>query len=301
MLTHIIYLAIAIYYKKRNPQLGLQILQERWSTSKFPTEFSDWWSLNRNTIFQQCEVYSDKLIRFTYPGCWDYPEPFLKNLDTPPLLLTYMGTPNWSATPNLSVVGSRKISQYTKEWINSELFSFLEKSNVTVVSGGARGVDQAAHLCALRAGRPTFVFLPSGLDRLYPRDLSEWKKDIINSGGAFVSEYWPDEDIKKHYFIERNRLIAALANSVLIAQGERRSGTMLTAKWALDLGRDLFTIPGHPMDPSFSGNLDLIRTGIQPIIDRKDLEAALQNSIGASLKLPLGSLLFEGSEGGNGE
>ncbi len=279
MLTHLIYLAIAIYYKKRNSHLGLQILREHWSYNRFPSDFLEWWQLNCHFITQQCEIFANKSILFTYPGCWDYPEVFLKNLETPPLLLTYVGHPYWSTWPNLAVVGSRKMSLYTKEWINSELFSFLEKNKVTVVSGGARGVDQAAHLCALRAGRSTFVFLPSGLDRIYPRDLREWKNDIINSGGAFISEYWPDEEIKKHYFIERNRLIAAISDCVLIAQGERRSGTMLTSKWALDLGRDIVTVPGHPMDASFSGNLDLIRSGITPVIDRVDLAVAMQHSM----------------------
>ncbi len=165
------------------------------------------------------------------------------------------------------------MSSITKDWIQQELMGFLKNHDATIVSGGARGVDQAAHFCALRAKRPTFVFLPSGLNKIYPKDLNEWKAEIIKGEGAFISEYWPDEEIKKHYFIERNRLIAALAEVVLVTQGELRSGTMLTAQWALDLGRNIGVLPGHPMDSSFSGNLQLLRSGVPPVMDQQDLES----------------------------
>jgi DNA processing protein len=183
-----------------------------------------------------------------------------------------MGTPHWTKRPSLGVVGSRKMSSLTKEWMDQELLPFLNRNDVSVISGGARGVDQAAHLCALRAKKPTFVFLPSGLSEIYPRDMVEWKNQILNTGGAFLSEYWPNEKIKKHYFIERNRLIAAMSDFVLIAQGEKKSGTLLTAQWALDLGRDIGVLPGHPMDFHFSGNLHLMRSGVPPVVDSLDLE-----------------------------
>ena len=157
------------------------------------------------------------------------------------------------------------------------LFSFLTMNQVSIISGGARGVDQAAHLCALRAKQPTFVFLPSGLEKMYPAGLSDWQNEILNVGGAFISEYWPSEEIKKHYFIERNRLIASLSDFILVAQGELRSGTMLTAKWAIELGRELGAIPGHPKDSTFSGNLNLIRSGVLPIIDSQDLSFQISN------------------------
>lgn len=271
MLTHLRYFAIAIFYKKRNPKLGLKILLEKWSQDEFPDDFWNWWMENNQQLSDQWDYFSSKWIKFTYPGNWDYPEAFLKHLDTTPLLISYIGHPSWSKNFNLGVVGSRKINSLTRDWINEELYSFLSLNQVSIISGGARGVDQSAHLCALRSKQPTFVFLPSGLEKIYPSGLSDWQDEILNCGGAFISEYWPTEEIKKHYFIERNRLIASLSDFVLVAQGELRSGTMLTAKWALELGRDLGVIPGHPKDSSFSGNLDLIRSGIQPIIDSQDL------------------------------
>lgn len=272
MLSQLQYLAIAYYYSKQNPKLGMKILTERWSADRFPEEFISWWKQNSTWMTEQCHFFAERSIHFTYPGCWDYPAAFIRNIDTTPLYMSYVGYPHWNTTFNVAVVGSRKISILTKEWLNEELRAYLGKvPNGAIISGGARGVDQTAHLCAIRAKRPTSVFLPSGLDNIYPRDLAEWKDEILQSGGAFLSEYWPSETTHKHHFIARNRLIAAMSEIVLIAQGETKSGTMLTAKWALDLGRDIGVLPGHPKDKDFSGNLMLIRSGLPPIIDHLDL------------------------------
>jgi len=272
MMSDFTYLAVAIFYKKFNPSLGLKILIERQSIESLSEEFFLWFKLHELSLREKIQDYTSRGIHFTYPGCWDYPPAFLQNLDSSPLFLTYIGNPAWSQKLNLGVVGSRKISTLTKEWIDHELLQFLHQNDVAVISGGARGVDQAAHFCALRAKRSTFVFLPSGLEEIYPRDMREWKSEILRFGGAFISEYWPTEKLMKHYFIERNRLIAAMSDFVLIAQGECKSGTLLTAQWALDLGRDLGVLPGHPMDHNFSGNLHLMRSGVPTVIDSLDLK-----------------------------
>jgi DNA processing protein len=123
----------------------------------------------------------------------------------------------------------------------------------------------------LRSQKPTYVFLPSGLNEIYPKDLRAWKDSILQGRGAILSEYWPSEQIKKHYFVARNRLIASMAHAVLVVQGEKRSGTLLTAKWAMEMGCPLGVVPGHPRDTAFSGNLGLLRDGVVPIIDEIDI------------------------------
>lgn len=271
MLTHIIYLAVALFYQNKNSHLGRQILLESWPEAHLPDEFLVWWKQEKNRIHDDCYRFNENGIHFTYLGCWDYPSALLSNLDSSPLWLSYLGQPNWFNSCRIAVVGSRKISKFSIDWMNQELVPFLKQSGATVVSGGARGVDQLAHLSALRAKSPTQIFLPSGLNRIYPRELVEWREDVLASGGMLISEYWPDTEIKKYYFIQRNRLIAAMADFVLVIQGEDRSGTLLTAKWALDLGRELGVVPGHPMDSAFSGNLSLLRSGVTPVIDHKDL------------------------------
>lgn len=271
MLTHLISIAVALYYQRKDPRLGLSILLESWSENQLPPDFLRWWTDHSVWLSEQCHQYYEMGIRFTCPGCVDYPRSFIENLDKPPLFISYRGSAHWDQNANLAVVGSRKMSTLTSSWINEELFEALKKNTMTIVSGGARGVDQAAHLVALRGHRPTFVFMPSGLDRIYPRDLRDWIPDVVASGGSFISEYWPNVEIKKHHFLERNRLIASISDHVLVAQGEQRSGTMLTAQWAIELGRELAVIPGHPKDQSFSGNSQLLRLGALPMMDHQDL------------------------------
>lgn len=271
ILTNINSLGLAIYYKKKDTLLGAKLLLEGATQESWPPDFSQWWENNHASINHQVSFFSERGIRFTHLGATDYPPGLAANLDSPPLWLTYEGDPKWDREKQLAVVGSRKISALTKSWIQEELFSFLQKVSVCVLSGGARGVDQAAHFCAMRAHRPTYVILPSGLMEVYPKELYEWKQEILQRGGCFLSEYWPDVKIQKHFFIQRNRLLAAMADAVLVVQGEKRSGTMLTAQWAIDLGRDIGVVPGHPMDSSFSGNLGLIRSGVTPIVDQIDL------------------------------
>lgn len=275
MICELIYIAVALYYKKMDTSLGLEILRERRPLDQLTEAFWLWFRPREKIFREQIQFYSEKGIQFTYPGRWDYPEAFLKNLDNSPLFLTYLGTPAWSRQPQLGVVGGRKISNLTMEWLNLELFPWLQKKNVGVISGGARGVDQAAHFCALRAKRPTYVFLPSGLEAIYPKEMDQWKAEVLKYGGAYLSEYWPTETIKKYHFIERNRLIAAMSDMILITQGEKKSGTLLTAQWALDLGREIGVLPGHPVDRDFSGNLHLMRAGIPPVMDAFDLESML--------------------------
>lgn len=264
-------LALSYYYRQSNPLLGLKFLKENTELNQLTEDFKFWWDKNSNSFTSEVERFLSIGIQFTYPGCADYPSKLLTHLEEPPLFLTYRGSPCWDSQICLSIVGSRKISSLTRDWMNEELMSFLMKHNVCVVSGGARGVDQHAHFCALRSKRKTLVFLPSGLEQIYPKELLNWTNDIINSEGAFISEYWPTDGMKKHYFIQRNRLIAAIADFVLVTQGENRSGTMLTAQWAINLGKSIGVVPGHPKEGLFSGNLNLLRMGVPPVIDSEDL------------------------------
>ncbi len=276
MIKQLIFLGLAFYFKNNNHQLGLQMLMDNTELKDLPEEFLLWWEQNKSSFALEVDGFIKQGINFTYPGCSDYPNALLTHLEDAPLFLTYIGKPCWINNFCLSIVGSRKISPSTKEWMNEDLMQYLIHQKVCVVSGGARGVDQQAHFCALRAKSPTLVFLPSGLNQMYPSDLNSWKNDILNSGGAFMSEYWPTECMKKHYFIQRNRLIAAIAHFVLVTQGELRSGTLLTAQWAINLGRNVGVLPGHPKDGMFSGNLNLLRAGVPPIIDVEDLKLYCQ-------------------------
>lgn len=207
-------------------------------------------------------------------GSEDYPTDCYR-MDDPPFTLSYWGSPAWktqrSSLATLSVVGSREPQRESLEWLEQDFAPFVEKERVCIVSGGARGVDQKSHSVALRKKVSTVVVLPSGLGEFYPATLKEWITPVLSGGGAFVSEYDFQQRMHKHLFHHRNRLIAALGRATLIVEARRRSGTLITAQQAAQLGRAVWVVPGHPRDPHFQGSLDLLSEGAQVIRDAQDL------------------------------
>lgn len=228
------------------------------------------------SMFEKLEVqkYLDQLsvnsISYTYPSHINYPKAFLL-MKEPPLFIEYIGEPIWTTAEMFSVVGSRRCHSLTQTWINTELYDFLSESKMTVVSGGAKGVDQLAHLTAIKAQLPTIVVLPTGLKQIYPKDLLELKNEIIFNKGCFISEFEMNQKVQKGFFYLRNRLIAALGKFCLIAQAGQKSGTMLTVHHALEFGRPILTIPAHPTMLDFTGNIKLIQEGACLIHDARDL------------------------------
>lgn len=209
--------------------------------------------------------------QFVPPSDADFPESF-RMLQDPPRGIFVWGDPKVLSLNHLAVVGSREPTVSSIAWLEAELLQFLElQPGVGIASGGARGVDQCSHRMALRAGRPTLVFVPSGFQQLYPRDLSQWVDLVLRKGGAFVSEYEPGTRMQKSYFGERNRLISAVSKAVLVVEARRRSGTLLTARAAADQARAVFVLPGSPYDLQFMGSLDLLTEGATMIRDAQEL------------------------------
>lgn len=207
----------------------------------------------------------------TTPLDSDYPS-LLKLIEEPPLLLRYEGTPVWNSMPGIAIVGSREVSELSLLWMNLELKNFLQNQVCFVCSGGARGVDQRAHLLAIQSGRPTVAIIPSGLDQIYPPNLASLKGIILDQGGAFVSEYSSETSIKKYFFQQRNRLIAGISEVCLIIQSRIKSGTLLTAREAIEQGKPLWVLPGHPLDLAMNGNNLLLNEGATPILGAQDLD-----------------------------
>jgi DNA protecting protein DprA len=233
----------------------------------------------------QISSIRDRLQRSLDAGDWllhpddpQYPKAYLF-LEEVPFLLHVRGQPVWKKAVGLSVVGHREPSQQSLDWLEIHLGSFIRNQDCMIVSGGARGVDQKAHSLALRLGRPTVVLLPSGLDQIYPTSLKSWVPDILKSGGALISEYDDDRKMQKHYFAQRNRLISGLGCATLIIEARRHSGTMLTAQEAIDQGRPVWVLPGHPMDPRCHGSLSLIREGATPVLDADELSSYFGSEI----------------------
>lgn len=213
-----------------------------------------------------------------YPGHSFYPQEYLL-LEQVPYLLRLRGAPVWLALPGLSVVGHREPSASSLKWMEEHLAEFFRRQTCFSVSGGARGVDQKTHWLSLRTERPTVVLLPSGLNCIYPTSLQDWTCEILDGGGALLSEYEDDQKMEKHFFAQRNRLISGLGKATLIIEARRRSGTLLTAREALEQSRPLWILPGHPMDVHMQGSLDLLVSGATPVLDATDLSLLFSSEV----------------------
>lgn len=176
----------------------------------------------------------------------------------------------------LTVVGSRKYSTYGRESC-AKLIQSLARFPVTIVSGLALGIDTIAHETALEAGLPTIAVPGSGLAEtvLYPRANLRLAKKIIEAGGALLSEFKPDTQATVYTFPKRNRIMAGLSDATLIIEAAEKSGTLITAKLALDFNREVLAVPGSIFSSGAKGTNQLIRQGATPITKVEDLLEAL--------------------------
>ncbi len=209
-------------------------------------------------------------VNLIFPGHTDYPLNLLQ-LNNFPKILFFKGNIKLLKKDLLSVVGSRNIQVETSEWMNSHLLNFIQAERTSIISGGAIGVDILSHCLSVMAGEPTVVVLPTGINKIYPNILKKRMNLFLKKGGLIVTEYFPDQGVRKHFFVNRNRIIVGLGKKLFIAQASIKSGTMLSAKWAMELGKSISTLPGHPNSSYFTGSNSLIYDGAQMIRDIDDL------------------------------
>lgn len=221
-------------------------------------------------VFENESKFLNPETRFVFYGQKIFPLA-LRKMSDPPLALSYQGNLSTVSDFTISVVGSREPHELSNEWMQTELYSFLKQHRPSVISGGARGVDQKAHLISSVLDIPTVVVLPSGLAQKYPAlwNESHWKNKSI----VFVSEMLLSEKISKRNFSSRNRLIAAWGIATLIVEAHRRSGTLITAHHALAEGRAVWIVPGHPQMLSFAGSLELSYDHGQIVRNASDLSS----------------------------
>ena len=172
----------------------------------------------------------------------------------------------------LCVVGSRRYSQYGKE-ICQKIISGLAGYKITIVSGLALGIDAIAHQAALDAGLKTIAVPGSGLDPniLYPKTNKYLAKQILENGGALLSEFKPDFQATPWSFPQRNRIMTRLSSAVLIIGAEEKSGTLITARMAVDYNKNVFVIPGSIFSQNSKGTNRLIKQGATPITSSEEL------------------------------
>lgn len=184
------------------------------------------------------------------------------------------------ATPRiLTVIGSRKYTNYGKN-ATEKLLNSLAGTDVIIVSGLAYGIDILSHLSALKNNLITIAVPGSGLDSkvIYPSSHVGITKEIVEGGGLLLSELPPDTAPAQWTFPSRNRIMAALSDAVLVVEAEIKSGTLITAKQALDLGRDIGAVPGDIFSPTSAGTNMLIHDGASTIANEDDLYSLLHLS-----------------------
>ena len=206
-------------------------------------------------------------------GRQGYP-PLLAELHDPPARLHLRGgPPDVLARPAVAVVGARSCSAYGAQ-VARELAQSLAAAGVVVVSGLARGVDAEAHRGALAAGGLTVAVLGCGIDRDYPRAHAELARRIAEQG-IVVSEYPPGVEPSPWRFPARNRIIAGLARATVVVEARERSGALITADFALELGREVFAVPGEITSALSAGTNDLLRQGATPLLSADDVFESL--------------------------
>jgi DNA processing protein len=174
------------------------------------------------------------------------------------------------ARPRVAIVGSRKVTPYGKA-VTARLAGELARQGIVIVSGLAYGVDAVAHRAALEAGGLTVAVLPSSLDDIYPRAHRGLAEQIVEGGGALISEYEPGTPAYKWNFIERNRIVSGISDALLITEAAINSGTMHTARFALEQGKDVLAVPGNITSPTSDGTNNLIKTGATLVSSAEDI------------------------------
>ncbi|WP_345828082.1 DNA-protecting protein DprA [Pantoea sp. BRR-3P] len=208
----------------------------------------------------------------------DYPSA-LTEISRRPSLLYVAGSVNALQTPQLGVVGSRHCTHYGKQW-GSWFTQQLALSGLTITSGLARGIDGVAHRAALEAQGKTVAVLGSGLQHIYPKSHQSLAREIISSGGALISEFPLDMAPHAVNFPRRNRIISGLSLGVLVIEASLKSGSLVTARYALEQNRNVYALPGSLGNPGSEGTHWLIQQGAllvaHPNNILEDLHSTLQ-------------------------
>ena len=219
---------------------------------------------------------------FLRPGDDGYPA--LLGAITAPPALHVRGALTTDDALAIAIVGSRRATPYGLD-VAESLAADLAARGVTIVSGLARGIDSAAHRGALGAGGRTIAVLGSGIDVIYPPEHRALAREI-EGRGALVSQFAPGTAPRPWNFPARNRTLAALALGVVVVEAGERSGALITAALAGDLGREVFAVPGKITDPMSQGPLRLLQDGAKLIRDWTDVVQELPEHWRRALRVP---------------
>lgn len=238
---------------------------------------------------RHCEEKGIRVLAFTAS---DYPDR-LREINDPPFTLFYKGTAPLDAQRVISVVGTRKISEYGKrvcQNLCTEIGTLLP--DTLIISGLAYGVDIHAHRACVKNSVPTVAVLAHGLDRIYPSLHRDTAREMISHGGL-LTEYYTGTNPDKGNFVRRNRIVAGLADATVVVESADRGGALITAQLARDEGRAVFAFPGRADDEFSEGCNALIRDGKALLVtSAADIAKAMHWNTGSKAKTPVQGELF---------
>ena len=198
-----------------------------------------------------------------------YPK-LLREIPNPPIVLYIKGGFQAADDLAVAVVGTRKFSAYGKQAV-VELVRDLVRANITIVSGLALGIDAIAHRAAVEFHGRTIAVLACGLDSIYPATNRMVGQQILESGGAIISELPLGAPPLKHHFPVRNRIISGLSLGTLVIEAAEDSGSLITARHALEQNRQVFAVPGSIFNPASIGPNNLLKMGAKPVTRAADI------------------------------
>jgi len=200
-----------------------------------------------------------------------YPK-LLQHIDSPPPVLTVKGRLDLAKKPVLAVVGARNASAVGLK-LTTTLVKDLCAGGLVIASGLARGIDTAAHETALNTG--TIGVVAGGIDCIYPKE-NKALQGAIAEQGLLIAEFPPGVSPKAQHFPRRNRLVSGISLGVVVIEAALRSGSLITARLAGEQGREVFAVPGSPLDPRAGGTNKLLQDGAQLVLSGKDILGVLE-------------------------
>ncbi len=251
----------------------IERLYERRQSSDMAKLLSPQEYKNARTVrLEDCEALANECdalgIRILCYSDEEYPE-MLRNTRVPPAVLFCTGDVRALTGTAIAGVGARLATKYGRDAVK-KIFTPVARAGITLVSGLASGIDSEVHRAALENGAKTVAVLGNEINKTYPSNNAELRRKI-EANGCVVSEYPPHAGSQRYMFPQRNRIISGLSRAVVIFEAAKKSGTMITANWALDDGRDVFAVPGSIFSEKSDGTNYLIKSGAIPVTDAADI------------------------------
>lgn len=249
----------SIRHLSLDPTESVNVEEVFYSLDLLPKQKAEFWQCDERLLENALQWLCDPLntlITYLDPR---YP-PLLKEISSAPLALFVRGNAALLQTPQLAVVGSRQFTEYGQQ-VTYQFATEIAAAGITITSGLALGIDSIAHRGALEGNGATIAVLGSGINRISPRSHIPLAEKIIEQNGAIVSEFFPETQAQPTFFPRRNRIVSGLAQGVFIAEAGAKSGSLITARYALEQNRDVFALPGEILNPNSFGTNWLIQQG----------------------------------------